>query len=277
MTATHDPRQPVSWWSGLLDDTAACRPGATAPPLAAPLAPPPGPHVGGLVVPDTLLPTALAGVRAEQEGARPRLVVRLTGGAAQLGGPATLCARAGVVPARVDTAVRDAADPAAAARRVVAAVDAARAGGDLPEEVVVAVGLPTPDGPDLAHGWLAAADELAAAELALALPTGDVPLAAVVPWLDAALDRELPVVALGPHAATEAAALLAAVRLTFDGEPHDEVAAVLRGGAEQVSTTLASLGDDTLLRTRRWLLGVGCDDVVAAAPALAHLTGGPAS
>ncbi|NYG53726.1 hypothetical protein [Nocardioides perillae] len=274
MTATQGPPQPPSWWTGLLDDTAACGPGVTSlPPRAGAV----GRHVGALVVPDTLLPAALAARDADPSPARHRLVVRLTGGSAQLGGPAALCARAGVVPSRVDTVVRDPGDPASAARRVAAAVDAARAAGDLPDEVVVAVGLPAPAGPDLGHGWLAAADELAAAELALALPTRDVPPPGVAPWLDAALDRELPLVALGPHPAAEAAALLAAVRLAFDGEPLEEVAAVLRGGEDRVTATLAALGADALLRTRRWLLGVGCDDVEAAGPALERLAGGSAA
>lgn len=258
MDSSHDPAPApaaASPWGRLLDDTSACATGAV-PAYDGP----PGPHLGALVVPDTLLPAAL-GAR-EHGPAVPPLAVRLTGGAGQVAGPAALCARAGVVPARLEVGLRDPVDLAGNARRVVAAVDAARDAEVLPAAVVVAVGLPDEGFDRPGPGWLAAADEAAGAELALALPTAGAAPAAVAAWLEAALDRELAVVATGPHTAAEAVALLLATRLTLDGADHDEVGTLLAdagtAGSDRLRRAAAELGDDALLRARRWLLGVGC-------------------
>lgn len=240
----------------------------------------PAPLVGGLVVPDTDLPHALDALTGAG-GPTPSLVVRVTGGAGQLAGPAALCARRGTPPARVQVVLRDLDDLAGNARRVVAAVDAARATGDLDEETVVTVGLPHVPGPPgaPAHGWLAAADEVAAAELALALPTcatASAPApapATVVGWLDAALDRELPVTCAA-DGGTGAAGLLLATRLLLDGEAVQDVVEILPGADRpRLRAALDQLGGSALGRTRRWLLAVGVDDPQGAAEELRCLLG----
>ena len=97
--------------------------------------------------------------------------------------------------AGVEIALRDLDDLAGNARRVVAAVDAARAEGVLDDDVPVHVELPATE-PSAA--WLAAADEVAGAELRLKFRTGGTdadafPTAATLAaWIDAALDRETP-------------------------------------------------------------------------------------
>ena len=96
--------------------------------------------------------------------------VVVTGGAGQIAGPATGAAtRSNLTLAGMEIALRDLDDLAGNARRVVAAVDAARAEGDLDDDVPVYVELP-PGEPT--HQWLAAADEVAAAELRLKFRTG---------------------------------------------------------------------------------------------------------
>ena len=223
------------WWSGLLD-LAAPGPGAAdTNDVAARAA-----TVGSLVVPDTALPTV-------EPGGTPLTVV-VTGGAGQVAGPARLASRRGLGPAALRVVLRDLDDLRGNARRVVAAVEAARAEGALDEDVVVQVGLP---GTEPGADWLGAADEVAALELALALPCQDAPPATVAAWLDAALDRETPVYATGGPAV----ALLAAVRRCLDGEGPTEVARVLTAAP---ADAVAGLDAATLARTRRWLPRVGC-------------------
>ena len=79
-------------------------------------------------------------------------------------------------------------------RRVVAAVDQARGEGTLGDDVPVYVEIPGP----ITAGWLAAADEVAAADHRLKLRLGHVDhdlvpdASTVAAWIDAALDRETP-------------------------------------------------------------------------------------
>src|SRR4051812_16179698 len=75
--------------------------------------------LGAFVVRDTDLPLL--------RGFDGPLVVVVTGGAAQVAGPPALCARLGQDLTRLETALRDLDDLPGNARRVVAAVDDARA------------------------------------------------------------------------------------------------------------------------------------------------------
>jgi hypothetical protein len=177
------------------------------------------PYVGSLVVDDRLLPGAPAG--------RP-LRVRVTGGAGQVPGPVALCARRGLELAALEVALGDPGDPAGNARRVVAALDAA---GCTAGHVVV--------GPEPTPAWLAAADEVAAADLSLCLSLDADPLS-VEAWIDAALDRELAFSLVG-------------------GTADDAVAAV---------ETTARLWGGDLVSARRWCRSWTCRDVEAAAAVL---------
>ena len=70
------------------------------------------------------------------------LSVVVTGGAGQVAGPAGLCRKLGLQLAGLEIALRDLDDLPGNARRVVAAVDAARDEGSLHEDVPVYVELP---------------------------------------------------------------------------------------------------------------------------------------
>ena len=197
----------------------------------------PSPAIGARVVRDDELPH-LAGYAGDVR-------VALSGGAAQVAGPASYCARNGLELTAIDTTLRDLDDPAGNARRVVAAVDSARAEGSLADDVEVYVGVagePT-------YGWLAAADEIAAvgAGLALSLPL-DLPGDGLPGWIDAALDREL----------------------TFS----------LRGGTleqavEALRVTARLWGEaDDLLAARRWCRSWAASDLDDALARLDRLTRG---
>lgn len=176
-------------WRGLVDDAAIFPPGdaplheATASWSAR------GeewwaPFVGSFVLRDTDVPLL--------KGFDAPLAVVVTGGAGQVGGPMAVAARSGLRVAALEIALRDPGDPAGNVRRVVTAVDEARAAGSLGDDVPVFVEVPGPPTP----AWLAAADEVAAAGLRLKLRLGHVDhdlipeAATVAAWIDAALDRE---------------------------------------------------------------------------------------
>lgn len=232
-------------WSALLDDEA---------PLAAVEMPGPrgdsGP-VRALVLRDTDLPLV--------RGATGALHVVVTGGAGQVAGPAGLCSRLGLRLVGLDIALRDRDDLAGNARRVVAAVDQARNEGVLGEEVDVHVELPAEEP---THGWLAAADEVAAAELRLTLRVGHPDDSAtpspslLAAWIDAALDRETPFRCTGLHpGAPGVLAILIATQRAFDGAAREEVVATL------ASADSAALAATDLSRIRRWVTSIGAPDV----------------
>ena len=249
------------FWVGLVDDAATFPPGDA--PLDAAIAAyadragPAARLVRSLVVRDTDLPQVPEGT--------PVSVV-LTGGAGQVHGPAQLCQRRGLPVAGLEVALRDVDDPAGNARRVVAAVDAARGEGVLDEDTPVFVELPAVDP---AYSWLAAADEVAAAELRLKLRTGGLdPDAFPTPerlaaWIDAALDRELPFKCTAglhralPHVDADGCAhhgfltLLAATRVAFDGGSPDDVVSTLRRDDPADLLTLDLAG------ARRWFTSFG--------------------
>ncbi len=247
------------FWLGLLDV-----PAPLEEPAGGGLTPPDG--GGALRVADTDLP-ALA-TRATGEPLPVAVVI--TGGAAQVSGPAGRCAREpGLSLRRLELALRDPGDLAGNARRVVAAVDAARGDGVLDDDTPVHVAVPDDAGlgggaGGPSHGWLAAADELAAAGLALVLsPEG--PPQAVVARIDAALDRETPYTATaeGPDALL---GLLAATTLAFDGDP-DAAAAALAAAPG----TGEARDPESLARARRWLRAASVPDPAAALAACRRL------
>ncbi len=171
------------------------------------------------------------------------LSVVVTGGAGQVAGPAAWCGRRGWSLGGLRVTLRDPADLRGNARRVVAAVDAARDEGALADEVVVQVALPasapTPD-------WAAAVDEVAARELVVALPIAGADPVLVRSWLEVVLDRETPVVALGG----DPVAVLGAVRRCLDRTPA-------AGPGDDPLDGLEAAG---LVRARRWLLAVATDE-----------------
>ena len=217
--------------------------------------------VGTLVVRDTDLP--------EVRGSAAPLSVVVTGGAGQVGGPARLCSRLGLTLAGLEIALRDADDLAGNVRRVVAAVDAARGEGDLGEDVPTYVELPHVDS---TRSWLAAADEVAAAELRLKFRTGGLeddayPRAhALASWIDAALDRETPFkCTAGMHNAVRHTGedgfehhgflnVLFATRRAFDGASLDEVVETLE---RRDAAALASEMDSGVAKARRWFRSFG--------------------
>lgn len=178
-------------WSGFFDDAAVFPPGNAELPDAveafrarrdewyADL-------VASLVVTDQRVPDVSA--------ADVPLSIVVTGGAGAIAGALRLAARAGNPVAGLEIALRDPDDLAGNARRVVAAVDAARIDGALDDETPIFVELPAGE---VTYGWEAAADEVAAAELRLKFRTGGVEAylfptsGQVAAWIDAALDREL--------------------------------------------------------------------------------------
>ena len=211
------------------------------------------PAQGSLVLRDTDVPLV--------RGLTGPLAVVVTGGAGQVAGPVGLCRRLGHDLARLEVTLRDPGDPAAAARRVVAAV----AGTEALDAEAVHVGLPAESsGP----GWAAAADEVSLAGHRLAFGLGGVAPATVLAWIDLALDRETAFSCSGgSRAVTGAGALgflnvLAATALLFDGEP---------GAAEALAATDARTLLDTVdvARGRRWLTAWSTTDPTAALADLA--------
>ncbi len=219
--------------------------------------------VGPLVVRDTDLPLL--------RGTDARLAVVITGGAGQLAGPLGLARRTGLPVVGVEIALRDPDDLAGNARRVVAALDAARGDGLLADDLRVHVELPATEP---TASWLAAADEVAAAELRLKFRTGGTeadafPTAAtVVSWIDAALDREVPFkCTAGLHDACRhrdpatgfehhgfVNLMVATVEL-FDGASTDDAAAVVDLADVPQLVTLAM--NTRLDQARRWFTSFG--------------------
>ncbi|MGZ8745028.1 MAG: hypothetical protein ACXWXO_19105 [Nocardioides sp.] len=221
--------------------------------------------VGSFVLRDTDLPLV--------RGFGGPLSVVVTGGAGQVAGPVGLAKRLGLEIAGIEIALRDLDDLAGNARRVVTAVDEVRGelGDWLSDDVAIHVELPSVEP---TAGWLAAADEIAAAELRLKFRTGGTeaqvfPSApALAAWIDAALDRETPFkCTAGLHGALrhrdDATGfehhgflnVLVATRHAFDGATRDDVVAILE---QQDRGDLIGLARDTELSgARRWFTSFG--------------------
>jgi hypothetical protein len=223
--------------------------------------------VRSFVVADVALPEALA----QDAGAAPSpLSVVIGGGAGSVAGVCAYATRNQTALAGLEIALRDLDDLAGNARRVVAAVDAARGSGDLADEVPVFVEMPQ-DAPTA--GWLAAADEVAAAELPLKFRTGGVEAHLfpdadrVATWIDAALDRELPFkCTAGLHRAIRHTGadgfehhgflnVLLATRRAFDGASTDDVVATLETRDADALVDQAMAED--LAGARRWFTSYG--------------------
>jgi hypothetical protein len=219
------------------------------------------PEVGAFVVADTDVPLV--------RGFEAPLELAVTGGAGQIAGPAALCGRLGLHLVRASLALRDLDDLPGNARRVTAAVDDARAAGTLGDDTQVHVELPAAGSE---AGWLAAADEVAAAGHRLRLPTRDADAATLLRWVDAALDRELAFTATGLRRAVPGddrhgfLNLLVATGLLFDGLPGASTAL-----EETDPEALLDRGVD-LVRARRWFTSFGSDDVEASLHDLAAFT-----
>ena len=256
-------------WVGLVDDAAIFPPGNSA--LSDAIAAYSSRRdewyadlVGSLVVKDVDVPAV--------EAPLPLSIV-VTGGAGAIAGAAKLATRAGHPVAGIEIALRDLDDLAGNARRVVAAVDAARSEGLLDDETPVCVELPHVGS---TASWLAAADEVAAAELRLKFRTGGLeadsfPSApALASWIDAALDRETAFkCTAGLHNAVRHTGedgfehhgflnVLLATRLAFDGVGTDDVVAVLeQRDAEPLLALWRDQGDQAMARARRWFTSFG--------------------
>ena len=254
-------------WRGLVDDA------AIFPPGDAPLAAAEDAHVerrsaayadlvGTFVVRDTDLPALKATPLA--------LSVVVTGGAGQIAGAVTLARKLHIAVEGIEIALRDPQDPVGAARRVVAAVDAARDQGQLDDHVPVFVEVPAACSE---RGFLAAADEVAAAEHRLKLRTGGLEAphfpatATLAARIDAALDRELPFkCTAGLHRAVRQRAedgfdhhgflnVLVATRLAFDGAARDDVVTTLEQREPSILAEAAQGLD--LAGARRWFTSFG--------------------
>jgi hypothetical protein len=218
--------------------------------------------VGTFVLKDTDLPLV--------RSFRGPLSVVVTGGAGQLAGPAGLCAKLGLTLAGIEVALRDPDDLAGNARRVVAAVDAARSEGVLDEDVAVYVELPHVGN---TASWFAAADEVAAAELRLKFRTGGLEAAAfpaahaLARWIDAALDRETPFkCTAGLHNAVRHTGedgfehhgfvnVLVATRQLFDGGSVDDAVGLLE--QRDGTALVAAARELDLAGARRWFTSFG--------------------
>ncbi|GAB2447714.1 hypothetical protein GCM10027062_31750 [Nocardioides hungaricus] len=264
---------------GLVDDAAIFPPGdaplaAAATDHRARRSEPYADLVGTFVVRDTDLP-ALPGLTATPLA----LSVVVTGGAGNIAGLAALSRRLHLAVRGIEIALRDPDDPAGNARRVGAAVDAARAEGRLDDHVPVYVELPSSASE---QAWLAAADEVAARGFRLKLRTGGLDVAAypssvvLAGWIDAALDRETPFkCTAGLHRAVRHTGadgfehhgflnLLVATRQAWDGAGRDEVVATLE------ERSFDGLDCTELDRARHWFTSFGScsvgeplDDLIA--------------
>jgi hypothetical protein len=218
--------------------------------------------VGTFVLKDTDLPLV--------RGFGGPLSVVVTGGAGQIAGPAGLCTKLGLTLAGLEIALRDLDDLAGNARRVLTAVDAARADGSLGEDVPVHVELPHVGN---TSSWFAAADEVAASDLRLKFRTGGLEAAAfpaahaLARWIDAALDRETPFkCTAGLHNAVRHTSadgfehhgfvnVLVATRLLFDGASVDDAVVVLE--QRDPTTLVAAARELDLAGARRWFTSFG--------------------
>ena len=265
-----DPAEPPPFWTALVDDAAIFPPGnADLTDAAAAYVARRGTAYADLVGTFVLRDTDVPKVAVAPDVSFPVSVV-VTGGAGQIAGPAKACERSNLTLAGMEVALRDLDDLAGNARRVVAAVDAARGEGVLDEAVPVFVELP-PGEPT--YQWLAAADEVAAAELRLKFRTGGVeahlfPTAAeLAAWIDAALDRETPFkCTAGLHNAVRHTGedgfehhgfvnVLLATRRAFDGAPTAEVVETLEQRDGTALAAEARAAD--LAGARRWFTSFG--------------------
>ena len=222
--------------------------------------------VGPFVVGDQRLPELTELVRDADEPLPVTVVV--SGGAGALEPAARWASGSpGLELRSLEVALRDLDDLPGSARRVVRAAAAL----DVPVHVE------PPTVRSGGAGWLAALDEVAAADLRLKFRTGGV-TPDLVPspdelagCIDAALDRELAFkCTAGLHRAVRhrlpdgAAAhgflnVLLGTRAALDGA--DVTAVLVEDDPEVLRGRLGATDRDALVRTRRWFTSFGCCDV----------------
>ncbi len=182
----------------------------------------------------------------------------------------------------LEVALRDEADLAHNARRMLTALDQLVAAGELDEDVPVHLEPPRLRGAEPAPGWLAALDEVAAVDHRLKFRTGGADADAfpgadeLATCIGAALDRELRFkCTAGLHHALRHRDeetgfehhgflnVLLATRASLDGASHADVVDVLeeRDGAVVVGR-LRETGDPGLASARRWFTGFGSCSVL---------------
>ena len=227
--------------------------------------------VGSFVVTDTALPGITEDV--------PVSVV-VTGGAGAIAGALGYAAKSGTRVKGLEIALRDPDDLAGNARRVQAAVDAARCRGrPRARTTPVYVELPQVEAD---HAWLAAADVVAEGEHRLKFRTGGLEAdrfpapATGAGWIDAALDRETPfkctaglhhAIAHRDHATGFEhhgfLNVLLATRQAFDGATQAEVATLLADTYPNDLVALARTAQQSgdLAGARRWFTSFGCCEV----------------
>ncbi|ROR91941.1 hypothetical protein [Nocardioides aurantiacus] len=247
---------PAPWRHALLDDAAVLPPrglllaralGAHAPLRRGDL----GDAVGGFAVTDRELSHLRSGDLPVH--------LRVTGGAGMLEAALRSLATSDLAVRRIEIALRDEADLAHNARRVVQVLDVT----DAPDDLAVHVALPVLTGEPTA-GWLGALDELAARELGVLLTHAPGPGTAAA--IEAALDRELPLALLG-EGLDDALTALHAVRVALDGDGPAAVAAALTDADAAVAWVRDD--PDAARRTRRWCVSVAVPDLGAALDDLA--------
>ena len=286
-TSTGEPSTPVpSHLARLVDDAAVFPPGNA--PLAEALAAhrqhraaPYADLLGPFLVSDLRLPD-LRELLAGADSAVATTVV-VSGGAGALG-PAVRWA-AGTERlelAGVEMVLRDEDDLGHNARRVVAAVDELLAGGELDDEVPVYVEPPRLRGLEPSHSWLAALDEIAAADHRLKFRIGGVDADAfpsadeLAHCIEAALDRELRFkCTAGLHHAVRHRDdetgfeqhgflnVLLATRASLDGASHADLVDVLEErDPSTVADRVRQTGTNALTSARRWFTGFGSCSVL---------------
>ena len=243
--------------------------------------------LGPFVVDDRRLPELLAHLDTRPDDPPLAVTLVVSGGAGAVEPAVRRAARrldpgtsGGLALQGVEVALRDLDDLAGNARRVAAAAGAAEA---LSPDAVVHVELPLTHVPDASASadWLAALDEVAAADLRLKLRTGGLdrssfPTAtALAAAVDAALDRELPFKCTAGlhHAVRHRDAdtgfehhgflnLILATAAAWDGAGREDVVGLLEQQDPLVVATAAEAAGPTLASARRWFTSFGCCAVV---------------
>jgi hypothetical protein len=226
--------------------------------------------VGPFVVSDIRLPDLLEELASSPGSAQGRgkpfaVTVVVTGGAGAIEPAVRWATKSGLLEVRsLETPLRNEDDLARNAQRVVAAVEQVR--DDLGGVPVYVEPPRAPEGPS--RSWLAALDEIAAADLRLKFRTGGAdadafPSAAeLATSIDAALDRELAFkCTAGLHHAVRTGEqhgflnVLMATAAAFEGAARDEVVAALE-------TTHIKIQTDGFESARRWFTSFGCCSVI---------------
>ena len=257
--------------------------------------------LGSFVISDVRLAELLQGATGSTSDPLPVTVV-VQGGAGAIGPAVAWATGSDALDLRsIEIALRgsDTGDLPHNARRIVTALDQLVADGALGDEVTVYVEAPRQYGAEPGHGWLAALDEIAAANHRLKFRTGgaetdDFPSAdELAASIAAALDRELRFkCTAGLHNALrhrdEETRLehhgflnvLLATRASLDGASRTEVSGVLEMADPDAVSRLVADAEDGLAGARPWFTSFGScsvleplEDLIALDLLPASLTG----